>query len=296
MFLNPGLKQRLLPLCAFFGTFTTVMTILIFSTDLKGRRYGRMHFNLTHSDLENAMQDNPQLLDYIRNNYLKSAPKLTQNDIDAEEYKQKEYNVFLQSKVADISGKKSNGVFIETGAYRHGSESQTEWLELKHGWRGLLTQPDPNDYNALREKSRHRPRSHIANVCLSPTANPKQVSFRTTLPSSNFSVPMNLKTVQCFPLYSLMLAYGTRDIEFLSLDAEKAEYEVLRTLPFQKITIKVIQIRLTNEVSESESFEFVRISMFLSHHGYKYDDKLSLPKHKIFVSTVKKTALFSLKI
>ncbi|XP_039296122.1 protein Star isoform X3 [Nilaparvata lugens] len=175
MFLNPGLKQRLLPLCAFFGTFTTVMTILIFSTDLKGRRYGRMRFNLTHSDLENAMQDNHQLIDHIRGNYMRTPTKLA-HEIDAGEFhsKRKNYNVLLQSKVAEISGKKSNGVFIETGAYRHGSESETEWLELDRGWSGLLTQPDPNDYKVLQQRSRHRSRAHIANVCLSPTANPKQ--------------------------------------------------------------------------------------------------------------------------
>ncbi|XP_039296113.1 protein Star isoform X2 [Nilaparvata lugens] len=176
MFLNPGLKQRLLPLCAFFGTFTTVMTILIFSTDLKGRRYGRMRFNLTHSDLENAMQDNHQLIDHIRGNYMRTPTKLA-HEIDAGEFhsKRKNYNVLLQSKVAEISGKKSNGVFIETGAYRHGSESETEWLELDRGWSGLLTQPDPNDYKVLQQRSRHRSRAHIANVCLSPTANPKQL-------------------------------------------------------------------------------------------------------------------------
>ena len=46
-------------------------------------------------------------------------------------------------------------------------------------------------------------------------------------------------TVQCFPIYTLLLALGMLDVDFFSLDTEGAELSILRNLPFDKIHIKV---------------------------------------------------------
>lgn len=49
-------------------------------------------------------------------------------------------------------------------------------------------------------------------------------------------------TVQCFTLYSLMLAVGRTHIDYLSLDIEGPELKVLSTIPFDKLTIDVISV------------------------------------------------------
>ncbi|MCL4153136.1 UNVERIFIED_CONTAM: hypothetical protein GTU68_054875 [Idotea baltica] len=50
--------------------------------------------------------------------------------------------------------------------------SNTFWLEKKRGWTGLLVEPDPSSFNAL--KSRHR-KAWTAKTCLSIYKYPKQV-------------------------------------------------------------------------------------------------------------------------
>ena len=46
--------------------------------------------------------------------------------------------------------------------------------------------------------------------------------------------------VQCFPLYSILLAVNRTRIDFLSLDIEGHELKVLQTIPWNKVDIRVI--------------------------------------------------------
>ena len=49
----------------------------------------------------------------------------------------------------------------------------------------------------------------------------------------------DLIKVQCFPLYSILLAVGRTTIDFFSLDIEGGELDVLATIPWQEVNIKV---------------------------------------------------------
>ena len=49
----------------------------------------------------------------------------------------------------------------------------------------------------------------------------------------------NLIMVQCFPLYTYLLALNMTHIDYLSIDVEGAEIEVLKNLPFQRLSIQV---------------------------------------------------------
>ena len=53
-----------------------------------------------------------------------------------------------------------------------------------------------------------------------------------------------LVNVQCFPLYSILLAHGRTSIDFLSLDIEGHELQVLKTIPWNKVNITVKKILL----------------------------------------------------
>ena len=50
--------------------------------------------------------------------------------------------------------------------------------------------------------------------------------------------------VQCFPLYSLILAMGRPKIDFLSLDIEGAELAVLNTIPWDKVEIELVMLEV----------------------------------------------------
>jgi len=45
--------------------------------------------------------------------------------------------------------------------------------------------------------------------------------------------------VQCFPLYTYLIALNVTVIDYFSLDVEGSELNVLKTIPFDKIDIKV---------------------------------------------------------
>ena len=48
--------------------------------------------------------------------------------------------------------------------------------------------------------------------------------------------------IQCFPLYSLLLALGNPTVHYFSLDIEGAEMGVLKTIPWDKVDIWVISV------------------------------------------------------
>ena len=45
--------------------------------------------------------------------------------------------------------------------------------------------------------------------------------------------------IQCFPLYSILLAVNRTSVDFISLDVEGHEFRILKTLPWHKIDAKV---------------------------------------------------------
>ena len=56
----------------------------------------------------------------------------------------------------------------------------------------------------------------------------------------NSWVPVGkLWTVQCFPLYSILLAVGQTKIDYLSLDIEGSETDVLTNIPWHLVDISV---------------------------------------------------------
>ena len=50
------------------------------------------------------------------------------------------------------------------------------------------------------------------------------------------------ESVECYPLYSLLLAMDQTRVDFLSLDIEGAELAVLRTVPWDKVRGGVLSI------------------------------------------------------
>jgi hypothetical protein len=49
----------------------------------------------------------------------------------------------------------------------------------------------------------------------------------------------NIYKVQCFPLYSILLAVGRTHIDYFGLDVEGSEYKILKSIPWHKIDVKV---------------------------------------------------------
>ncbi len=44
-----------------------------------------------------------------------------------------------------------------------------------------------------------------------------------------------VQRMQCFPLFSVLLAMGNPQVDYLSLDVEGTELGILKTIPFDKV-------------------------------------------------------------
>ncbi len=62
----------------------------------------------------------------------------------------------------------------------------------------------------------------------------------TTNEDFNSNNTENIYKMQCFPLYSILLAIEKTDIDYFSLDVEGSEYKILKTIPWHKVNIKVM--------------------------------------------------------
>ena len=69
--------------------------------------------------------------------------------------------------------------------------------------------------------------------------------------------------VQCFPLYSILLALNQTQVDFLSLDIEGDELLVLKTIPFEKIDFRILLV-------ECKQPQLLReIILYLDSKGYQ---------------------------
>ncbi|KZS10180.1 Uncharacterized protein APZ42_025418 [Daphnia magna] len=62
----------------------------------------------------------------------------------------------------------------------------------------------------------------------------------------------NVYKVQCFPLYSILLAVGKTEIDFFGLDVEGSEFKILKTIPWHKVDIKTLSVEW-NHIPEGEA-------------------------------------------
>jgi hypothetical protein len=62
--------------------------------------------------------------------------------------------------------------------------------------------------------------------------------------------------MQCFPLYSLLLAIGRTHIDYFGLDVEGSEYKILKTVPWHKVNVKVRIFSVKNSFFSKITFLF----------------------------------------
>jgi len=172
---------------------------------------------------------------------------------------------------------KKNGFFIEAGAWDGEALSNTIHLETTLGWTGLLVEPNKAIFDILVAKERN---AYSINSCLSINRYAEKVNFdaadvfgaiesdvarkRANTWRSTFlrkEVARETNIVQCFPLYSILLALGNPRVDFLSLDIEGSEEDVLGAIPFDKVDIQLILV-------ETAHSNLTAINAIMAKSGY----------------------------
>lgn len=221
--------------------------------------------------LSNYADVRPEFSD--RAEFLKNAASQSSEDIFS-------FDTFFKGK--------TNGVFLEMGALDGHKFSNTIKHDKYLKWRGVLIEPDPENYKTLTSTRAGQALFHAASCgeCM-------QVSFarsrenavggiwefmtdrfkRMWFPQGNTnSVPLT-----CMPLHSLLEIVKIKHVNFFSLDVEGAELEVIKGIDFSEFSFDVMVLERDNpkradpdEETLSNTAEIVSI---LEKEGYRvYDD------------------------
>ena len=158
----------------------------------------------------------------------------------------KNYSQLGQDKIVDqLLNHRTNGFFIEAGAYDGAIHSNTLFLEKERNWTGLLIEADPDVFRRLKGRQRL---AYLSNTCLSPTEYAVAVNFtfadelggmKTTDYTSGVT---GTGLIQCIPLISYLLALNITHVDFFSLDVEGTEIEVLKQIDFNRFHFDVLSI------------------------------------------------------
>ena len=190
-------------------------------------------------------QEDPFLITELKNNNLIPPPtepyNWTVNDIEPLLYGQYGQPVYIDQVI--FKGQVENGFFIEAGAHDFETNSDTLYYELEHGWTGLLVEAHPLSYQLGSEKNR---RVRSVRTCLSTSGGVETMNFdlsgsvrneTTREAMAGLVKEANKDTIQmqCFPLYTLLLALGNPTVHYFSLDIEGAEFPVLTSIPWDKV-------------------------------------------------------------
>lgn len=165
----------------------------------------------------------------------------------------------------DIFESKKNGFFIELGANDGLIQSNTAFFEFNRGWKGVLVEPSQIAYN---ECLKNRPNSTCFNVaCVSNNYKEDIIQGDFNDGSLMGSINgkrndnKNLIDSKASTLEFILDSVNTPFIDFLSLDTEGYEYDILCGLNLNKYRPKYMLI-------EVYSSHYVKITQFLKENNY----------------------------
>mmetsp|Transcript_30910 Transcript_30910/g.69437 ORF Transcript_30910/g.69437 Transcript_30910/m.69437 type:complete len:340 (+) Transcript_30910:178-1197(+) len=154
-------------------------------------------------------------------------------------------------KAITLLGPKVGGTFIETGAYNGLYMSNTKLLEYAFGWSGLLVEMVPKHFHELRQYRSERSVPLHSAVC---EGAPRMLNFSEAIGSSSVEdrqvqtarQQRRTSKVPCDSLGAMARRAGLEAVDFMSIDVEGYELEVLRsfdwTIPVSVVVVEVFQL------------------------------------------------------
>jgi len=133
---------------------------------------------------------------------------------------------------------KTGGKFVEIGAYDGITYSNTKLLEDNHQFTGFLLEPDPGLYKKLTV---NRPRATCLNVAVSNVNTPSRFSQKgaESKISETGAIFVNRR-----PFSHIQREQNITNIDFLVIDVEGHELEVLEGIDWKTLGVGVVCIEL----------------------------------------------------
>lgn len=171
--------------------------------------------------------------------------------------------------VYSIIGDKKDGFFVELGAVDGVYCSNTYYFEKVAQWDGICIEPNPV-YKDDLEKNRNCKKSFY---CISDTDD-KEIDFNVNgavsgiihskgaFVKNNSIIKIKTKTLQSV----LQMYNAPKVIDYLSLDVEGHEYDVLKDFPFHEYIIHCITVE-HNEPHQGGELR-MKLRELLTSHSY----------------------------
>lgn len=197
--------------------------------------------------------DDPRLIEHIRKHYL-IPPNSRETPYNLNNPDGKDFSHKRQSTIVDdILKNKRNGFFFEVGGYDGETYSNSLYFEKYLNWTGILVEPDGANLKRLRSKNR---KAWVVKSCVDSGNRPRKMKLWGAMdigalepymtPGRRFLTrlwrPTKTTTVWCFPFYSILLAVNQTKLDYFVLDVEGSEVPVLRSIPWEKVDITVVQM------------------------------------------------------
>jgi FkbM family methyltransferase len=174
------------------------------------------------------------------------------------------------------------GFYIDVGAYHPEKHSVTK-IFYDQGWRGINIEPVPEFFERFQ-----RDRCQDINLPIAISSSRGKVDLNvygdsglaSIDRSSRASAPPNFKELQqsiqvdSLPLYDVIKAYAPPRIDYIKVDVEGLEYDVVRSLSLDSLPLdlkpKVILLEVTIPLSKVVSASRDGCRSLLYEHGYKH--------------------------
>uniref|UniRef100_A0A7S3ZQX4 Methyltransferase FkbM domain-containing protein n=1 Tax=Pelagomonas calceolata TaxID=35677 RepID=A0A7S3ZQX4_9STRA len=164
----------------------------------------------------------------------------------------------------------SSRTFLEIGAFDGVTESNTIIMERCLGWRGVLVEPNPRAFDALKAAGRtHSTLVHASPMCETESEVPMSpLPFTSARTDPEPGAPHGAVPVPCVSLTDILLKAGHSKIDFFSLDVENSEDRVLATLDLKKVDVALVFAEAYNKDCRTRCAKRDRVREYMAEAGY----------------------------
>ncbi len=174
---------------------------------------------------------------------------------------------------------KRNGFFVEFGAGDGETLSNTYYLDKEYGWTGILAEPAIINHDKIILK---RPNAIIDTSCVYKRSDETVIFREVSNPElstidmyaesdmhSNERKEKKIYPVKTISLNDLLKKHGSPiDIDYISIDTEGSEFEILKAFDFSAYNVRIFTIEHNYTTQRKKIYDL----MLRNGYQRKYDD------------------------
>jgi FkbM family methyltransferase len=198
------------------------------------------------------------------------------------------YSQLMQDKFVDeYLDKKENGFYIEIGAHDGISCSNTLFFEKFRNWNGICIEPGPEEFKKLDTNRK----STNLNVCISNYDGESEFTYiegysmmlsglsesyeeshksRINNEVSYYGGKVNKLKMPVFKLQTVLDKLSIRDVDYCSIDTEGSEFNIIKSIDFDKTNIKIFSIE--NNYGDTQIQHYLEQKGYILYKKLDWDD------------------------